>query len=115
MKYKVKVVAWPNPSNVTMQLSQANAKAPVNPEGQKPSTLEKNLPPLEDAPVHASTPWLKAGKMSGNLFELREDWPIPPTNSTATATVTNPRPPVINVEPQDPEQSNHSSTVPKPE
>ena len=91
-KYKVKVVARPDPGNVTMQLPQTNVKAPVNSESQKPLTLANNPPPLEDAPVHASTPWPKAGKMSVNLFKLRKDWPIPSTNNTVTAT--NPKPPV---------------------
>ena len=98
-----------------MQLPQANAKAPVNPESQQPPTSQNNPPPLEDAPVHASTPWPEAGRMSGNLFELRKDWPIHPANNTATATTMNPKLPVVKVKPQDPEQSNSSSTVPKPE
>ena len=55
-KYKVKAVARPDPGNATTQLPQANAKAPVNPESQKPPNSENNPPPLEDAPVHASTP-----------------------------------------------------------
>ena len=58
-KYKVKVVARPVPSNVTVHPPQTNVKAPVNSEGQKPSTSENN-PPLQNAPVHASTPWPKA-------------------------------------------------------
>ena len=76
-KYKVKVVARPDPDNVIMQLPQANTKALVNPESQQPPTSENNPQPLEDAPVCESTPWPKAGRMSGNLFELRKDWPIP--------------------------------------
>ena len=77
-KYKVKVVARPDPSSTTVQPPQTNAKAPVSSGGQKPSTSENKLPPpLENAPVHASTHWPKAGKMSGNLFEWRKDWPIP--------------------------------------
>ena len=55
------------------------------------------------------TPWPKAGKMSGNLFKLRKDWPIPPATNTATAA--NPKPPVIKVEPQDPDQLNPNSTI----
>ena len=41
-KYKVKVVARPGPSNTTMQLPQANAKASVNPDSQQPPTSENN-------------------------------------------------------------------------
>ena len=51
--------------------------------------------------------------MSGNLFELRKDWPIPPATNTTNATNSNL--PVIKVEPQGPEQSNPNSIVPKPE
>ena len=51
--------------------------------------------------------------MSGNLFEIRKDWPIPLT--TKTNITTNPMLPTIKVEPQDPNQSNPNSTVTKPE
>ena len=47
--------------------------------------------------------------MSGNLFDLREDWPIPPTNNIITAT--NSKLP-IKIEPQEQEQPNPSATVP---
>ena len=36
-KYKVKLVAKPDPSNATAQPPQTNPEAPVNSEGQKPS------------------------------------------------------------------------------
>ena len=83
-------------------------------ENQTPSqegTLENNPPPLENIPVHAGTLWPEAGKMSGNLFELRKDWPISPNNNNnATATATIPKPP-IKIEPQAQEQPTPSSTV----
>ena len=60
-KYKVKVVARPDPSNATMQPPQTNAKIPVSSESQKPSTSENSPPPLEKAPVHTNTPWPEAG------------------------------------------------------
>ena len=101
----------PDPGNVTIQLPQENAS--VNPESQQPPTSENNPPPLEDAPVHVGIPWSEAGKMSGNLFEVRKDWPISPATSTTTAT--NPKPPIIKVEAQDLGQSNPNSTVTKPE
>ena len=41
-KYKVKLVARPDPNNATAQPPQTNAKAPVNFESQKPSTSENN-------------------------------------------------------------------------
>ena len=50
--------------------------------------------------------------MSGNLFELRKYWPIPPTNNTMTAT--NPKLP-IKIEPQEPNQQTSSTTAPIPE
>ena len=50
--------------------------------------------------------------MSGNLFELRKDWPNPPTNNTVTAT--NSKPP-IKIEPQEPDQPPPSATAPKAE
>ena len=62
-RYKVKVVAKPDPGNATTQLPQEKAKAPVNLEGQQPPASENNPPPLEDAPVCADTPWPKAGKI----------------------------------------------------
>ena len=99
-KYKVKVVARPDPGNATMQLPQESA--PVNLKSQQPPTSENKPPPLEDAPIHVGTPWPRAGKMSGNLFEIRKDWPIPPTTNTTSNITTNPKPPTIKVEPQDP-------------
>ena len=41
-KYKVKVVAKPDPSNATVQPPQTNAKIPINSGNQKPSTSENN-------------------------------------------------------------------------
>ena len=96
---------------MTAQPPQTNAKTPVISESQKPSS-ENNPPPLENVPVHASTPWPEAGKMSGNLFELRKDWPIPPSNNTITAT--NSKLP-IKIEPQGQGQPTSSTTAPKPE
>ena len=111
-KYKVKVVARPDPSNATPPPSQTNPKAPVNPGGQKPlpeGTPGNNPPPLENTPVHASTPWPKAGKMSRNLIGLRKDWLIPPTNNTVTATNSKLS---IKIEPQEQEQPTPSATAP---
>ena len=109
-KYKVKVIT--RPGRDTTKPPQTNDQTPINSESQKPLTSEHNPPPLEKPPVHASTPWPKAGKMSGNLFELRKDWPNPPAN--ITVTTTDPKPPIKN-EPQDPDQQNPSTTTPKPE
>ena len=90
-KYKVKVMEKPKSNNTNVQPCTTVSKAPTNLENQTPSqegTL-KNNPPLENIPVHVGTPWPEAGKMSGNLFELRKDWSIPPNNNNnATATAT---------------------------
>ena len=96
----MKIVARPDPGNTSAKLLQAN------PENQKPPTSGNNPPLLEDTPVCVSTPWPEAGKMSGNIFELRRDWPIPPATNTNTntANATNYNPPVIKVDPQGPEQ-----------
>ena len=68
---KFKAVDSHSPDNITTQLPQESG--PVNPKSQQPPTSQNNLP-LEDAPVHAGNPWPRAGKMSGNLFEIRKDW-----------------------------------------
>ena len=96
-KYKVKVMEKLE-SNVTNELPPTTvSKAPTDLENQTPSqegTLENNPLPLENTPVHAGTPWSEAGKMSGNLFELGKDWPIPPNNNNnSTANATTPKPP----------------------
>ena len=49
--------------------------------------------------------------MSGNVFELRKDWPVPPAINTTTTA--NPKLLVIKVEPQDPDQPNPNSTKPE--
>ena len=79
---KLKAAARSNPSNTTVQLPQESA--PVNPKTQQPPTSESNPPSLEDAPVHAGTPWPRAGKLSSNLFKIRKDWPVPPSTNTPT-------------------------------
>ena len=48
------------------------SKAPTNIKPQvQEGTSDNRPPPLEDAQVCKSTPWLNAGKISGNLFEER--------------------------------------------
>ena len=111
-KYKVKVVARPNPSNENVPLPQTNPKATVKSEGQQPSTVGtsgNNPLSLEYTPVCTSTPWPKAGKMSGNLFELRKDWLIPPTDNTVTATISKLP---IKIEPQAREQPTPTAAAP---
>ena len=100
-------MAWPNSNKATAKSS--NTKAPVNTKNQETQaqTSHNNTPPLEDAPICAGTSWPKAGRMFGNLFEIRKDWLIPPNNNandknSDTAASTNPKPP-IKLEPQNQE------------
>ena len=73
------------------------SKATVN---VKPQTYapENRPPPLENAPVHNSTPCLSAGRMSGNLFKDRK-WILPPNylnNDSKDATgITSPKPSIL--------------------
>ena len=97
-KYKVKVVEKPESNNTTMQPPATTSKVPTDLESQKPSqegTSVDNPQPIENFPVNASTPWPEAGKISGNIFELRKDWSIPSNNNNTT---TIPKPP-IKIEP----------------
>ena len=108
-KYKVKVVAWPEPipktSNTIVQLPLTTPSAPTNSEKQNPpqeNTSDSNPPPFKNIPTHAGTPWPEVGKMSGNLFELRKDWLIPP------AITSNPP---LKIESQPQEQAIPSATT----
>ena len=75
------------------------SKAPTNikPQAQE-GTSDNRPPPLEDAPVCKSTPWPNAGKISGNLFEERKDWLLPPNylnnDNKDTTGVTSPKCPI---------------------
>ena len=68
-----KVAAWPDSDKMTTKSS--NTKAPMNTKNQETQaqTSQNNPSPLEDAPIHTGNPWPKAGRMSGNLFEIRKD------------------------------------------
>ena len=57
------------PSEVTAHPPATIFKAPTNIKPQAQEGTDNRPPPLEDAPVHKSTPWPNAGKISGNLFE----------------------------------------------
>ena len=69
--------------------------------------MENRPPPLENSPACESTPWLGAGRMSGDLFEDR-NWLLPPNylnNDNKNATgIASPKPP-IKEEPRIGEQS----------
>ena len=88
-RYKVWVVAKPesNPkaSIIIMQTSTLAPSVTINLEKGNPfqgSSSGNNPPLLENIPTCAGTPWPEAGSMSGNLFELRKDWPIPATSTS---------------------------------
>ena len=70
---------------------------------EAPCKPKNDVPDTQPVPVHESTPWPGAGKMSGNLFEDR-NWLLPPNylsneNKTMdkpknTGSITSPRPPL---------------------
>ena len=77
------------------------SKAPTDLKHQTPSqegTPENRPPPLEDAQIHVGASWPEQGKMSGNLFETRKDWLIPPNynndNNMNTAIATSSKSPI---------------------
>ena len=89
--------------------SMTISKAPTNIKPQvQEGTPDNRPPPLEDSPVCKSTPWPDVGKISGNLFEERKDWLLPPNylnnSNKDTTSVTSPKPP-IKEEPKIEEQS----------
>ena len=94
------------------------------PAALKPTAIHPPLPeappkPKNDMPdtqpVHKSTLWPEAGKMSGNLFKDR-NWLLPPNylsdeNKTVNepknaASITSPRPPLKEEEPKINDQEN---------
>ena len=88
-----------------MQMSTTAPSTTMNLEKGNPSqgsSSSNNPPPLENIPTHAGTPWPRAGSMLGNLFELRKDWPIPPTSTS--------NPPIM-IEPQSQETATHHAII----
>ena len=95
----------PKASNTTKQPPITAPSAPINSGKSNPpqeSTSDSKPPPLKSIPTHAGTPWPKAGKMSGNLFELRKDWPFPPSSTSN---------PPIKIEPHPQELATPSATT----
>ena len=96
-------------NETAMHPPTTTSQAPTNikPQAQE-GTPENRLPPLEDTPVCKSTPWPSAGKISGNIFEERKDWLLPPNyldnNNKDLTGVTSPKP-SIKEEPKIEEQS----------
>ena len=94
------------------------SKAPTNIKPQvQEGTSENRCPPLEDALVCESTSWSSAGKISGNLFEERSNWPLPPNyldnnNAKDVTGIISPKP-SIKEEPKAEEQSFTNSKTEK--
>ena len=84
------------------------SKASTNIKPQVQEGTDNRPLPLEDAPVCESTPWPNAGKISGNLFEERKGWLLPPNylnnDNKDMTSITSPKPP-IKEEPKIKEQS----------
>ena len=79
--FKGKIAVEPNSDKMTAYSASTLATVPEN-----------RPPSLEDAPICAGTPWPKAGKVSGNYFNTRKDWLLPPNyiedNTKSTAKTT---------------------------
>ena len=62
------------PKPTAVQAPATVSQAPAKPKNDVPGNRP---PPLENGPVHESSPWPGAGKVSGDLFEDR-NWLLPP-------------------------------------
>ena len=106
----------PKPNEAAAQPPMTISKAPTDIKIQAQEETPENRPlSLEDAPICKSTPWPEKGKISGNLFEERKDWLLPPNyldnNVRGTASVTSPKPPIK----EEPKTEEQPSTSPKAE
>ena len=107
-RFRLNTVSKPSEAATCPPATISKASTNVKPQVQE-EVSENRPPPLEDAPVCESTPWPSAGKISGNLFEERKDWLLPPNyldnnNFKDTTRVNSPKPP-IKEEPKTEEQS----------
>ena len=103
-------------ANISVKPSEAVAHPPMTvSKTSTERTPDNRALSLEDAPIHKSTPWPEEGKISGNLFEERKDWLLPPkyldNNAKGTASVTIPKPPIK----EEPKTEEQPSTSPKAE
>ena len=81
------------PSEAAMCPPTTTSKASANDRCQVQEEASDSRPPsLENFPVHESTPWSDAGRISGNHFEERKDWLLPSNylnnNNKNTTSVT---------------------------
>ena len=88
-------------------MTTSKASTNYRPQVQE-ETSDSRPQPLENVPVHESTTWPDARKVSGNLFEERKDWFLPTNylnnDNKNTTGVTSPKPPVKE-DPKNDEQS----------
>ena len=80
-------------ANVSMKSNEAATCPPTTVSKTSTKRTPDNRPlPLEDASICKSNSWSQAGKIFGNLFEERKDWPLPPNyldnNARDTTSVT---------------------------
>ena len=112
-KFKANIATRPNEEAAQPPMTISKATIDIKIQAQE-ETLESRPPPLEDAPIHAGTPWPDERKMLGNLFEARKDWLLPPNyidDAKSTANTSSLKPP-IKVEPK---IEGQPSTSPKAE
>ena len=76
-RFKANIAVKPNEAAAQPAMTISKAPTDIKIQAQE-GNPESRPPPLEDAPVCTGTPWPDAGKMSGNLFEARKDWLLPP-------------------------------------
>ena len=114
-RFRANTATEPNEAATCPPATISKAPTNIKPQAQE-GTSENRPPPLEDAPVHKSTPWPGVGKISGNLFEERNDWLLPPNyldiNNVKDMTgVTSQKPPIK----EEPKTEEQSFTSPKTE
>ena len=71
-RFRANTVSKPREAAMCPPMTISKTPTNIKPQAQE-GTPDNRPPPLEDAPVHESTPWPNAGKISGNLFEERKD------------------------------------------
>ena len=95
-RFRANTVSKPNEGAMCPPMTIS--KAPTNIKPQAQEGTDDRPPPLEDATFHESTPWPNTGKKSGNLFEERKDWLLPPNylnNDNKDMTgITSPKAPI---------------------
>ena len=66
-RFRANTVSKPSEAAACPPTTFSKALTNIKPQVQE-GTSDNRPPPLDDAPVCESTPWLNAGKVSGNLF-----------------------------------------------